>query len=65
MNAATALAAFRIVRGNSVPRVVTRDPRSFAASDIEFEFSRLISLAWPDDMHHEPCDLPGKLISSL
>jgi hypothetical protein len=51
----------RIVRGNSVPRVVTRDPRSFAASGIEFEFSRLISLSWPDDTHHEP---PAALIIS-
>jgi hypothetical protein len=54
MNAATALAAFRIVRGNPVPRVVTRDPRSFTASDIEFEFSCFISLPLPDDPHHEP-----------
>jgi hypothetical protein len=44
MNAATALAAFRIVRGNSAPRMVIRDPRSFTASDIEFEFSRLVPL---------------------
>jgi hypothetical protein len=40
MNAATVLAAFRMARGNPVPRVETRDPRSFAALDIEFEFSR-------------------------
>jgi len=54
MKAATALAAFRIVRGNSVPRVVTRDPRSFAASDIEIEFSRLVLLPRPDDLRREP-----------
>jgi hypothetical protein len=36
MNAATALATFRIVRGNLVPRMVEGDPRSFAAFGIGF-----------------------------
>src|SRR3979490_2239986 len=43
MNAARAVAARRIARGSPVPPVVTRNPRSCAALDIDLELSRFYS----------------------